>query len=272
MKQLYLIALSALCGVYSPAQGIVWSWVPNTLDPAFVHPIGIQVYNYPDHPLVSVPISMTGNGTVDFQFQATTLGGAPIIQVLPSAGNAVLSTQGGDAVLLTNGNQVSSINPVGVWVGTNKLWPSVGPDLLWGEYDYGYGGQFINQIGYVGVEFYAADGLHYGALDVGGEAYGSVVGWLYGYGYNPVPNQPFDLSLVPPVPAPLAAPQIVRPGNLRLNWESVPGQGYQVQFKNQMDAPCWSNFDLTIIATDTSTLVDIPMVGAAGFYQVIQVQ
>ena len=66
--------------------------------------------------------------------------------------------------------------------------------------------------------------------------------------------------------------QFERPGNLRLNWQSVPGVPYQVQFKNQLDAPCWSNLDLTIIATDTNTLADVPIAGAAGFYRVIQVQ
>ena len=73
------------------------------------------------------------------------------------------------------------------------------------------------------------------------------------------------------VVVPLATPQIVRLGNLRLNWLSQAGQAYQVQLKNQVDAPSWSNLDLTIIATSTNTSADIPMTAAAGFYRVIQV-
>jgi hypothetical protein len=73
------------------------------------------------------------------------------------------------------------------------------------------------------------------------------------------------------VVAPLAAPQIVRPGNLRLNWQSQAGQAYQVQFKDQLDALCWSNTDLTIIATATNAAADVPIVGTARFYRVIQV-
>jgi len=279
MKQLFLIAWFALCGVSSPAQGIVWNWVTNTFQRLpFPDPIGMPVYLLPDVYLDSTSIDMLGNGTVDFQLQATALDGGESIQVLPSAGNAVLAITnsppdisiGGDAVLLTSGNLVSSLNPVGEWLGRIDGWPApIGSDLLWGDSEVGYFGQFIDQRGYVGVEFYAADGLHYGALDVAGET-ALMAGILYGYGYNPVPNQPFDLSLVP-LPT-LAAPQIVRPGNLRLNWQSVPGQPYQVQFKNQVDAPFWSNLDLTIIATSTNTLADVPIVGAARFYRVIQLQ
>ncbi len=73
------------------------------------------------------------------------------------------------------------------------------------------------------------------------------------------------------VVAPLAPVQIVRPGNLRLCWQSQSGQAYQVQFKDQLNAPCWRNVNLTIIATATNTLADVPIVGAARFYRVIQV-
>jgi len=70
---------------------------------------------------------------------------------------------------------------------------------------------------------------------------------------------------------PLAPVQIVRPGNLRLTWQSYAGQAYEVQFKNRVDAPSWSSSDLAIIATATNTSADIPMTGAAAFYRVIQV-
>jgi len=281
VKQLFLTAGFALCGVSSPAQGIVWNWVPNShSNLIFDKPIGDAVYLRPDPYFDSRSIDMLGNGTVDFQLQATALDGGQSIQVLPSAENAVLSiadlppsiSNGGQAVLLTNGNQVSSLNPVGVWLDAINGWPAaLGSFLVGGFPEVGYGGQFVNQRGYVGVEFYAADGLHYGALDVAG-ATNLLAGILYGYGYNPVPNQPFDLSLVPLAPAPLAAPQIARPGNLRLKGQSQPGQPYQVQFKDHLDAPCWSNLDPTIIATSTNTLADVPIVGAARFYRVNQVQ
>jgi hypothetical protein len=52
------------------------------------------------------------------------------------------------------------------------------------------------------VEFYAADGIHYGALDMAGFTQLGVLGFLYGYGYNPVPGAPFNLSDIPPMPAP----------------------------------------------------------------------
>jgi hypothetical protein len=72
--------------------------------------------------------------------------------------------------------------------------------------------------------------------------------------------------------APLATPRIVRPENLRLDWQSQVGQAYQMQFRNQVDAPVWSNIDLTIIATSTNMTADVPIVGTARFYRVIHVQ
>ena len=71
--------------------------------------------------------------------------------------------------------------------------------------------------------------------------------------------------------APLAAPQIVRPGNLRLTWQSQVGQAYQVQFSEQLDAPGWCNASLTVIATTTNSAADVPIAGPARFYRVIQV-
>jgi len=52
------------------------------------------------------------------------------------------------------------------------------------------------------VEFYEADGIHYGALDMAGFTQLGVLGFLYGYGYNPVPDAPFNLSDIPSMPTP----------------------------------------------------------------------
>jgi hypothetical protein len=70
---------------------------------------------------------------------------------------------------------------------------------------------------------------------------------------------------------PIAAPQIVRPGNVRLNWQSDIGLAYLVQFKNQINDTSWTDTDITVIATSGNSIVDIPMAGASGFYRVIQV-
>jgi hypothetical protein len=45
-----------------------------------------------------------------------------------------------------------------------------------------------------------------------------------------------------------------------------------VQFKEQLDSLFWTNLDLTIIATATNTSADVPMVGTARFYRVVQNQ
>jgi hypothetical protein len=72
--------------------------------------------------------------------------------------------------------------------------------------------------------------------------------------------------------AALNAPLIVRPGNLRLEWPTVVNKAYQVPYKNQLDAPVWSNFDIAIIATAANTAVDAPMSASTAFYRIVPVQ
>lgn len=205
MKRLLLIAaLCVLCEASCLAQGIVWNWVPNPQQDIgiFPDPIGEPIYSGPDSGVTLLPLSMRGNGTVDFYLQLIA-SSADAIQLLPTGSNAVL-TDGPDAINLNSGS-VSSLLPIGAsWMlAQSNLGPyTIGANLVAGNAELGYFGQFINQRGYIGVEFYAADGIHYGALDMAVEDYGNVIGFFYGYGYNPVPGAPFNLSDIPPMPAP----------------------------------------------------------------------
>ena len=121
---------------------------------------------------------------------------------------------------------------------------------------------------YIGFVLVRGGQNYYGWMEVQNPlpvSSGSIVAWAYAT----TPNTPMVAGAGPLMP--LAPVQIVRPGNLRLTWQSYAGQAYQVQYKNQVDAPSWSNSDMAIIATATNTLVDVPMVGTARFYRVIQV-
>jgi hypothetical protein len=207
MKRLLLIAgLFVLCEASCLAQGIVWNWVPNPQQYIGIwpDPIGEPLYTGPDSPIATLlPLSMTGDGTVDFYIQLIA-SSASAIQLLPAGSNAVLNL-GPDAINLSSG-VVSSLLPPGDnwWVAGNNPGPYIiGANLIAGQSDLGYFGQFINQRGYIGVEFYAADGIHYGALDMAGFTQLVVLGFLYGYGYNPVPGAPFNLSDIPPEPVPV---------------------------------------------------------------------
>jgi hypothetical protein len=120
---------------------------------------------------------------------------------------------------------------------------------------------------YIGFETVQPDGTYYGWMEVQ-NPFPVMAGQIVAWAYSTTPNTPIVAGAGLLVP--LAPVQIVRPGNLRLNWQSQIGQAYQVQFKNQVDAPSWSNSDLTIVATATNTSADIPMTGAQGYYRVVQ--
>ena len=128
------------------------------------------------------------------------------------------------------------------------------------------------QEGYLGVRFYARDGLHYGWIhaSLAGDNSSAVYPTITDWAYETRPNTPIVSGALPF--AALNAPRIVRLQNLRLVWPSEIDRAYQVQFKGQLDAPVWSNLDFTIIATATNTAVDAPISGSAGFYRVVQVE
>jgi len=124
------------------------------------------------------------------------------------------------------------------------------------------------QRGFIGLEFELADGLHYGYFDV--SVSGSVpAASLYGWAYESRPGVPIKAG-AKPVLVPMAAPQVARAGYLRLKWPSEVGKAYQVQARTRMDALTWTSLSFVIPATATETMVDVPMIGAAGFFRVIE--
>ena len=220
MKRLLLIiSLSILCEVSSLAQNIVWNWVPNPQagneNSLYPYPIGEIVYTSPEYPIDSIPIDMNGDGTVDFEFRAISIG-PTVVEVLQHNANEVLATTvpppdiGEVAVALNTADQVSSLTPVGAeWLTKIAAGPEDPYDIgAMLDSQFSVDNQYTDQRGYIGVAFHAADGLHYGALEVIGiydptsEYSGNNMGILYGYGYNPVPGAPFNLSDIPRMPVP----------------------------------------------------------------------
>ncbi len=118
---------------------------------------------------------------------------------------------------------------------------------------------------YLGIRFHAADGVHYGWIHV--TLHGSPL--LVDWAYETRPNTAI-VAGAKPVAVPQASPEIVRPGYLRLRWQSGVGKPYQPQFKESLGATLWSNLDFVIIATATNSAVDVPAVGAIRFYRVVE--
>jgi len=204
---------------------------------------------------------------VDFTLSADSEQNCPALDIIPSGSNAVLAY----AVYTANLGEGTVVGPSSGLL--SPVW-ATSSSVITIENDIGVYGLFTDTSGYIGLELYVDGAVHYGFLQIDCRGYSGFGGFYEAYGYNTVAGQPITTTAVPEpfVLASLAAPQIVRPGNLRLNWDSEPGQPYQVQFKDRVDAPSWSNLDLTIIATSTNTLADVPIVGAARFFRVIQAQ
>jgi hypothetical protein len=72
-------------------------------------------------------------------------------------------------------------------------------------------------------------------------------------------------------PVPLAAPEIVRAGYLRLKWASEIETSYQVQAKDRVEACVWTNLPFVIPAAATNTMVELPLSGAAQFFRVLRI-
>jgi Tol biopolymer transport system component len=67
----------------------------------------------------------------------------------------------------------------------------------------------------------------------------------------------------------ISAPDAVS-NTATLNWPTVAGKSYQVQYKTNLDDPMWSNFGAPIVAT-SSINISVPLTSSSGFYRVIAV-
>jgi hypothetical protein len=250
------------------------------------------IYVTPSHPIYygSAPttqnIDITGSGCTNFVLFCD---GAGAVLLYPQGSNSmIVAPIPGGGALDAGFTLVAALNQGDV-IGSNAPSPQLGNqwfDAAASPTPYSQIGDDVeidNQIyttsyfagltnAYIGFELVQGAVSYYGWMQVQNPfalvSYGIVSGEIVGWAYSTTPNTPIVAGAG--LLAPLAPVQIVRPGNLRLNWQSQIGQAYQVQFKNQVDAPSWSNSDLTIVATATDTSADIPMTGAQGYYRVIQ--
>jgi len=130
-------------------------------------------------------------------------------------------------------------------------------------------GLFTCQNAYMGVEFQVEGLPHYGWVRVDCSLGGVNGGWVTEYAYETQPGVPIKAGAKPVVVS-MAAPQVARPGYLRLKWPTEVGKAYQVQARTCMDALTWTNLGFVIPATAADTMVDLPMEGAAQFFRVVE--
>jgi hypothetical protein len=186
--------------------------------------------------------------------------------------------------LLCNGSQLL-VMPAGTLIGAGTV-----PEATWKGYSStalatysfsprfgtaGWGGPLNTaREGYFGVRFQMTDGQHYGwvrarmpATETNTFEFTPII---MDWAYETQPDTPIKAGAVPV--AAVAAPKIVRPEKLRLEWQSQVGLTYQIQFKDRLESFGWTNLDIIVIATATNTIVDIPMKGSAGFYQAVRTE
>jgi hypothetical protein len=247
------------------------------------------VYITPSQPLYYGPGQSTQNIDITWagctNFLLVCEGGGPVLFYPLGSNNMIVAPipdagpldAGYTLVAALNQGDVIGSNPSAIQSGDQwfdvttspTVYSQIGDEVgIDGQiYTVGY---FVGRaVAYIGIEIVQNGSTYYGWMEVQ-NPFPMVGGEIVQWAYSTVPNAPIVagaglLVAVAPV-------QIVRPGNLRLNWQSQDGQAYQVQFKDQLDAPCWRNTDLTVIATATNSAADVPIVGAARFYRVIQVQ
>lgn len=128
-------------------------------------------------------------------------------------------------------------------------------------------GEFFGLDAYIGIQFPIEGHIHYGWIRLNHfeiSPGGRIIEWAY-------ESTPGVLIYAGLKPVHLKAPVIARPGFLRLEWPAETGRRYQVQAKEQLDAPAWSNLSFALPATSTTIMVDLLMEAGVQFFRVLEV-
>ena len=209
-----------------------------------------------------VPVDVDGDGSMDFTFKRTSMFG--LFLEPTTSGRIVVTTAGGRVTPLSSGVRIgSTLDLQGTeWAGRSDISSaSLFPY-------YACEGQFCGRDAYIGIEFPIDGNVHYGWIRFDHFEI-SPGGWILEWAYETRPRVPIKAG-AKPVVVPTTAPEVARPGYVRLKWPSEVGTAYQVQTKARMDALRWTNLSFVIVATASETMVDLPMEGAAQFFRVVE--
>jgi hypothetical protein len=243
-----------------------WAWSQGTI----VHTEG-PAFPIPGE-FVPATIDLNGDGSADFGF----ISGFPLCTMDVPTSLCTMSSYAmslGTNGLLVEGSYASVVS-AGQWIGSatasNSLWSTGGNCTLltwWWSSRYGTSGSWgplaaLGE-GYLGVRLVCSGGMHYGWIHLQPTV---VTEWAY----ETRPGVSIQAG-AKPVPVPLASPEVVRPGYLRLAWPSETGTAYQVQTKARLDAFAWTNLSFVITATAVNSMVDLPISGQAQFFRVVKV-
>ena len=264
-----------LCNLAKAVRILVWAlliaearlaWSQSTIvycdGPAFQTPSTV---------FTAGPIDLDQNGSADLNFSSGNMictmdvpcsyCGMPFY--VTSTGTNAFLVQGYDASILSAGESIGSTTP------TNSGWSGGATAMLlnfWFSPRDGTSGATgplaAMGDGYLGVRFYALDGLHYGWVHL---RWTEVLEWAY----ETRPGTPIKAG-AKPVPVPLVPPEVARPGYLRLKFATEVGRTYQVQAKDRLDTLAWTNLSFALPASAAQMMVDLPMQSPAQFFRIVE--
>ena len=218
-------------------------------------------------------IDLDRDGSPDFSFTATMpecLSDGSFCSysdfVTPLGANALL-TQNNYAAGLSAGDRIGPDSPTNGfwWYGGNVAivtWWWIPNDGTSGT----KGPLATLAEGYLGVRFSGAGGVRYGWVRV---REGFVLDWAYETRLG-VPITAGAKPVPVPLAVPLAPPQVVRPGYLRLKAATEAGKAYQVQAKGDLSGSLWTNLSFVIPAATTNIMVDLPITVPAQYFRVVE--
>jgi len=212
---------------------------------------------------IDAPLDVDGHGSIDFNFNQVST--SQLTLEPTTGGRMVVTIAGGRVTPLASGVEIGPILDVeGLqWAGRSSL-------SACAVFPHGYVclGEFFGLDAYIGIEFPIDASIHYGWIRFRHFEI-SPGGWIVEWAFESQPGVPIKAG-AKPVVVPMAAPVVARAEYLRLKWPTEGGRAYQVQAKTRIDALTWTNLSFVIPATATETMVDVPMIGALGFFRVIQ--
>lgn len=246
------------------------------------------LFNPATRGLVGIELDLNGDGQADCRFLDGSQDNYYFATDASGVGSARLLVAyrgpddlGSDLVGLIEGVQIGdSLHPTLFWAAADapRFYGiarvssiSIFDDVPVVEYP---GGDFYGQTAFMGIHFPIGSDWHYGWVRIRGGRWGDELtlrppAWILDWAYETRPGVPI-LAGAKPVIVPLASPEIIRSGNLRLRWQSEIGKAYQVQSKEILTAPLWTNLDFAVISTTTNAAVDIPITGVAKFFRVVE--
>jgi hypothetical protein len=230
------------------------------------------VYVKPPQPILigAYDLDLDEDGQIDFHFYSQAESSADLFVVPRRNNRALVFLPYSWLAPISEKYLIGPIQYSYPWIGTN--FPATqGAALLAsrGVLDpSGTRGAFVSGITYMGVAIEIQGVTHYGWVRIQ-NVDGQPIAYILDWAYESRPDTAIRAGDKHIRHAPHhAGASIVRPGHLRLHWESEPGTAYRVQHTSEINGP-WVDLGFVVVASSTNCIVEVPMSNTAGFYRMV---